>query len=101
MKVYIDLLVNQYLEPTRKKLERSDKQNFVLILDVYSVHRDASFQSWVKAKYPQLILLFVPASFTPYLQPLDVAVNSVFKGYISQCCTHWFTQQVTHELRST
>ena len=98
MKIYVKGLVDNYLEPMREKLKLPDDQTFILILDVYSAHRDASFQSWVKTHYPQLILLFVPASFTPYLQPLDVAVNSTFKGYISDFCSQWFAQKVAQQL---
>ena len=80
MQAYISHLVENYFEPMRAKLKLPNHQKFVLILDVYSAHRDAGLMEWVKATHAMLILLFVPASFTPFLQPLDVACNNVFKG---------------------
>ena len=40
--------------------------------DVYSSHRDAALLARLKAKYPRLLISFVPASCTSELQALDV-----------------------------
>ena len=52
--------------------ETPEHQHCVLKLDVYSVHREAKFRSWLKDKYPWILLNFVPASCTKKLQELDV-----------------------------
>ena len=65
MQLYITHLMETYFLPMREKLKLPVNQMFVLILDVYSAHRDSGFMAWVTSTYPMLILLFVPASFTP------------------------------------
>ena len=56
--------------------ETPEHQHCVLKLDVYSVHREAKFRSWLKDKYPWILLNFVPASCTKKFQELDVGINS-------------------------
>ena len=51
-----------------------------------------------KRKYPHLFLLFVPASFTQFLQALDVAINGVLRSLITAACTKWLGKQLAIEL---
>ena len=98
MKKYIKVLVETYYEPMVEQLGLPAGQKMILILDVFSAHRDAGFLAWLNHWYPMIILLFVPASFTPFLQPLDVAVNFVFKDRISNWATQWFASQVALQI---
>ena len=94
MKTYVSDLVEKHIEAKRKELNLPADQKSVLIMDVYSAHRDKSFLQWVKDTYPFLIVLFVPANFTPFCQPLDVSFNAVFKGLVMWYCAQWFSVQV-------
>jgi hypothetical protein len=98
MKAMITQLMTKYFTPKREELGLPPDQHMVLMMDVYSAHRDKELLKWVKATFPFLILLFVPASFTPFLQPLDVAVNAKLKQLISFFCTQWFANEVARKL---
>ena len=53
--------------------------------DVFSSHRNAA----LLAKYPRLLILFVPASCTSELQALDVEFNGPWKGWITHFANDW------------
>ena len=98
MKEYVTNLMEGYMLPQIAKMGLDAGQRVLLILDVYSSHRDKLFLDWVNLTYPQLILLFVPACFTAFLQPLDVAFNSSLKALIMDFCTKWFSAIVCQQV---
>ena len=56
------------------------------------------FRGWVQEQYPAALLLYVPASFTAWLQPLDVSVNFPLKAQVTREATRWLANEVTQEL---
>lgn len=70
-------------------------QSWVLLWDCYSVHRAVEVLAWVKKHFKTLILLFVPASCTPLLQPLDLCFNYPFKCGLARAFTLWLTAQIS------
>ena len=79
IKNYVTKLHDDYIRPQIEQLSCRRTQKGILLWDVYYVHRLDSILEWVADTYPNCILLYVPASCTSMLQPLDVAVNSVLK----------------------
>ena len=76
---YVAVLYATYVLP--KMIEEGvdpDSQKWVLLRDCYSVHHSGPVLDVLKSKYPNFILLFVPASCTAELQPLDLSHNFVF-----------------------
>lgn len=100
IKVYITKLYDDYVLPTilDSGLDPA-RQNWVLLWDCYSVHRDADVRAWAKEKFPTLVLLFVPAGFTYLLQPLDVSVNRVLKALIANLFSKWLTANFKKQLQ--
>jgi hypothetical protein len=59
-------------------------QKMLVIWDVYCRHRDADLLTWIKEKFPNLILLFIPANLTELCQPLDLYFNALFKTKLNR-----------------
>ena len=74
-------------------------QKWVFIMDCYSVHISAAFLAWARATHPNMILLFIPATHTAYLQPLDISFNYVFKAILRGIAAKWLGNYVADELR--
>ena len=68
--------------------------------DVYSSHRDAALLARLKAKYPRLLISFVPASCTSELQALDVGFNGPFKGWITHFANKWLAADIRRQLEA-
>ena len=68
------------------------------IFDVFRAHR---IEAMLKKLHDARIrTVFVPASCTGELQPLDLHVNSVFKTQLRSCFTEWYSEQVTTAMRA-
>ena len=72
----------------------------VILWDVYHAHRDKEILEKLKAKYPNLIVLFVPASCTSQLQPLDVYFNQPWKGMVTKLACEYLSDFIAKQLRS-
>jgi hypothetical protein len=71
------------LEPHKQKqanemgLDKDEK--LIWLLDCWNVHISKNFTSWMKEKYLQILLIFVPANCTSVLQLADVIIQRLFK----------------------
>ena len=75
-----------------------DTQKWVLLWVCYSVHHSGPVLEVLKSKYPNLILLFVPASCTAELQPLDLSYNFVFKSGVASLFVSWLSRVAQEQL---
>jgi hypothetical protein len=55
------------------------KQECILQLDVWKVHRGQEFMGWMKGNYPWISLEFVPGGCTGLFQPCDVGIQHPLK----------------------
>ena len=69
-------------------------QTFILVLDCYSVHIGQEFLEWCSEKFPTLLLLFIPANCTAWLQPLDISFNGPFKRVLRQLAGTWLAEHM-------
>jgi hypothetical protein len=99
MELLVDGLWKNHVKPLMEQLGLNPaKQAWLILWDVYSSHRDATLLANLKRKYPALIILFVPASCTPKLQPLDVGFNSSWKSLITREACMWLAALVAVQI---
>ena len=90
------------VEMVREKLYLDyNNQLWMLIWDCYSVHIAKSTLSAVKAEFPRMIPIFIDVTWTPWLQPLDISVNGIFKSMLQNMAGQWLSQQVSYQLKTT
>lgn len=56
------------------------KAKSIVHIDAYPVHLSAEFREWIKRKYPQLLLVYVPANCTSKVQIADLVLNRPLKS---------------------
>jgi hypothetical protein len=84
MELLVDNLWNTYVTPKMLVMFLDITSTcWVIAWDVYASHRDAKLLAALRRKYPMLIILFVPATCTSRLQPLNVGFNFDFKSIIT------------------
>ena len=76
-----------------------EAQHWIVVLDCYAVHIGEEFIAWCKATYPYLILMYIPAACTNWLQPLDISFNGVFKGILRDAAGTWLAEHVAEQLK--
>jgi len=59
-----------------------EDQYWVAYIDCWKIHKSKAFLDWARAKYPKLLILFVPAGCTGKFQPADLILQRVFKHII-------------------
>ena len=74
---YFDNVIIPYVVETRRELELADDHPALAIFDVFAAHRCSNVLA--KLQENSIHQVYVPASCTGELQPLDVGVNGDFK----------------------
>eukprot|EP00731_Ephydatia_muelleri_P002914 Em0001g2914a len=96
---YVAVLHTTNVIPKMKEQGLDPKtQKWVLLWDCYSVHRSDPVLEALKTKYTNLVILFVPASCTAELQPLDLSFNFVFKSGVATLFASWLSQVAQEQL---
>ena len=70
---------------------------WILVLDCYSVHICEEFLTWAKSEFPLLGLLYIPATLTAWLQPLDTSFNGPFKIFLRNVSGMWLANHIQVE----
>jgi hypothetical protein len=69
-----------------------------LIFDCWSVHKTPE---WIDAcKKAGFEVVFVPAGYTDQLQPMDLAVNKVFKDNLKSLFDEYLVSQLSEKYRN-
>lgn len=101
MELLVDNLWNKYVKPKMQALGMNILTTpWCITWDVYSSHRDQTLLDRLAKKYPYLIILFIPATCTSMLQPLDVGFNYDFKSIITALACAWLSLNVSRQLTS-
>lgn len=72
-------------------------QTALVIFDVFKAHRSEVLLETLKKE--NIKVVYVPASCTDELQPMDQIPNKIFKEKIKNCSSDYYTEQVTKCLR--
>ena len=68
-------------------------------MDCYSVHIAKECIQWAHGAHKNLILLYIPATMTAWLQPLDIRFNGDFKRIMRVKAATWLADYVASQLQ--
>ena len=94
---YLENIIIPYVTSTRQALDLPKDQPAFALFDVFAVHRSHSVLDMLKSN--NIHQIFVPASCTGELQPLDVGINDQFKGLLKQEFSQWYATEVQQAMR--
>lgn len=96
----VTTLWQDHVKPSMEAVQMDISNSYwILILDCYSVHICQEFLQWAKSEFPLLILLFIPATLTAWLQPLDISFNGPFKLFLRNVSGMWLAGHIEQQLR--
>lgn len=93
---YIDSIIIPYVSDTRRKLDLAPDHPALALFDVFAAHRCDTVLEKLKSNHIHQI--FVPASCTGELQPLDVGFNKDFKDLMKSSFSRWYSEEVRDAL---
>jgi hypothetical protein len=99
MRQWITDVLVPYLNALRERLGLHPSQKALLIIDVWSVHRSAEFQDWLRKTHPNILIDFVPGGCTGIGQPLDVGLNRPFKHAVKVAYHAWLVDTLLEQRR--
>ncbi len=73
--------------------------DYIVVLDLYSVHRSEAVLTNVRICHPRCHLAFIGAHTTPWCQPLDIAYNGPLKRIVRGRVTEHFGRNVVAACR--
>ena len=94
---YVESIIIPYVTSTRLAFDLPEDQPALAVFDVFAAHRCASVLEMLKSNHIHQV--FVPASCTGELQPLDVGINDQFKALLKQEFSRWYASEVQQALR--
>ena len=98
MKIYLNKVLVPYFDNARESLNLPSNHTALLFLDVFAAHRSQEFLNELQKH--NIHPIFIPAGCTGDLQPLDVAVNDVFKRKMKEKFSSWYSEKVGSQLKS-
>ncbi|KAG8938021.1 hypothetical protein FRC00_001924 [Tulasnella sp. 408] len=98
MRGYITHIAVPYFKRKIEELGLPKNQRCIQYLDVWSVHRSAKFQNWLKRTYPWVILQYCPGGCTSLFQPCDANLNRLAKEAIHRAALDDIIRETTGQL---
>ena len=65
-------------------MPRADGQHSAILLDDFAGHKTKEVKDFIADLHPRVSIVMIAGGLTPVAQPLDKAVNKVFKGYMRE-----------------
>jgi len=98
MKRYVDTIISPYMAGQRERLGLQENQKGLAIFDVYKAQRTESVLT--KLQEANVIPVFVPASCTGELQPLDAdgGLNDALKKDMKSSFMTYYAESVAKEI---
>ncbi|XP_019633348.1 PREDICTED: uncharacterized protein LOC109476769 [Branchiostoma belcheri] len=100
MERYVDSVVAPYMAAQRERLGLDEDHPGLAIFDVYKAHRTPGLLA--KLREANIRPVFVPASCTGELQPLDSdgCINNALKKDLTQSFTNFYAEKVAKALEN-
>jgi DDE superfamily endonuclease len=95
MQQYITKIIAPYIAEKIQQHQLPADSKAILMLDCWKVHTGDAFRDFMKASYPNIRLVFIPANCTSKLQIADVALNFPFKSGIRKRFQDWTLKQLS------
>jgi hypothetical protein len=95
MLTYVRNILHPYFVSKRVEFELAIDHPALVILDVFQAHRTKAFKKLLEDK--NICMVYVPASCTGSLQPLDVSGNGDFKKYLKDMFIDWYSSQISKQ----
>ena len=92
----IDEVLVLYFSATQQELELPEDHVCLAIFDVFAAHRCGSVLQKLRANHIHQV--FVPASCSGELQPLDLSVNDEFKALMKDSLSRWYAHNIKEAL---
>ena len=93
---FIDNIIVPYISAMRRDFELADDHVALAIFDVFAAQRCDSVLKKLRENHIRQV--FVPATCTGELQPLDLSTNSDFKQIMKDSFTRWYANEVKQAL---
>ena len=91
-------MIVPYINATRIKEDLPLRNGALCIFDIYKAQRGDELLSLLKQH--NIHVVFIPASCTDRLQPLDLNVNGQFKKEMKKCFEDWYANEVAKQLKT-
>uniref|UniRef100_A0A1X7U1C7 DDE-1 domain-containing protein n=1 Tax=Amphimedon queenslandica TaxID=400682 RepID=A0A1X7U1C7_AMPQE len=89
---YLDTVLIHYVVENRQEMELADDHPALALFDVFAAHHSNEVLSKLRAS--NIHQIFVPASCTRELQPLDIGINGDFKQLMKASFSRWHSDDV-------
>jgi hypothetical protein len=99
-KNFIKTILSSYLRLQITLLGLPKTQEMIWLIDCWSVHISKEFRDWMKANYPHIHVLYIPANCTSIYQPADVILQRPFKHAFRQEFNKYTMSMIANEIET-
>ena len=89
---YVEKVILPYIEHVKEECDLPLKQHALCIFDVFKAHQGETLRKLLHKNNVHMV--YVPASCTDCLQPLDLSINATFKHHMKASFENWYASQV-------
>jgi hypothetical protein len=99
MRQYITEIIVPYAERMAQKHNLPRRQEIILVLDCWSVHKSAEFRAFIKKEHPNIHLVFIYPNCTSELQVADVILQRPFKHGLHKRFNKWAADIIVDQIQ--
>ena len=96
---FVKRIIIPYIETIRDELDLPLRQRALCIFDIFKAHQGEELPDILKKHNIQIV--YVPASCTDCLQPLDWVVNAQFKSLMKACFEDCYADEISKQVKDT
>ena len=93
----MEKVILPYIDGVKDEHDLPLRQHSLCIFDVFKAHQKEELRDLLRKK--NIHMVYVPASCTDRLQPLDLSVNPSFKLNMKNCFEDWYSGEVAEQLK--